>query len=686
MDFQVVGRGQGCIRTVSKQSGRAKARLNNGSPAASGSRFLAVVGGALLLSTATLAQEAPSNEAAPNLAPIGGAHAPGSEWVENIPVGAPLPYQAPAPLAAPAPFQAPLPVPSTTLNPNPTRGAASRAAVEDSVINLNFQNAPVSEILSMIADQSGLSIIVNGDVTGTIPKMNLRDVTPEAAIRTVAMVAGIEWRKTSDNVYVIARSLPPEEKVDRRTLPRENAITSRIDGGNLIYTQMPDVSSIPQLAATALSTPQINEKRDYYQLSVKNVPIRLMAYLVDPQHQPMPLAFVQSQENVKEYFEKSLGKSFLSSQDLAAQNGGYVPPQETFNPYAPTYDTGGGYDNYGGSYASPYTQGNAQFGGFGGGGNQGNRGNRGGNQGNRGNRNGGGGGFGGNNGGGNGGGGLFELPEGVDQIISVDPQNSLLVYATEQGYQQLQNIINLLDRPLRQVEIEAQFISVNTSDTDAFGIDFTSQNGPFTVSAQGFQPGTASIGGSFQLGFVRNNFQAVLRSLMVSNRAKIVTSPRVTAINNLTASLQSRQSSPVITTSTQAGIGGQVGQQQNVNYITTNIGLTVTPTINNDGTITVVMQPQVEQQAPNAGGIAPTVTSQSVRTVANLRDGDTIVLGGLRQKSIARLTSKVPILSQIPLIGKLFTSRNDVASDADLIIFLTARVLPRFEEDAIPGT
>ena len=685
MDFQVAGRGKGRIRSsVSHQ-----AWLKNGRPA-SGSRFLAIVGGALLFSTVGIAQETPQNNA-----PTGNAHAPGTRWVENVPLGAPIPYQdqdsvpyqAPAPLAAPAPFQAPLPVPSTTYGSNAAPRPASRPLpTEDSVINLNFQNAPVAEILSMIADQSGLNIIVNGDVSGTIPNVNLREVTPEAAIRTVSMAAGIEWRKTSDGVYVIARNLPPEVKVDSKTLPREIPIAPYDGSGSVTYTQMPDLSTIPQLSPTTLSAPQINEKREYFSLPVKNVPIRVMAWLIDPQHQPMPISYAQSQQNSSRYFEQYLGKSFLSPQDMAAQNGGYAQSDEPYNPYAPVNNMGSSYDynNYGGQYTSPYTQGNAQFGGFGnqgGGRNQGGRNQGGRNQGgrNQGGRNQGG--F-----GGGGGGGLFELPEGVEQIISVDPQNALLVYATQQGYQELQNIVNLLDRPLRQVEIEAQFVTVNATDTNAFGIDFTSLNGPFTVSGQGFQPGTASVGGSFQLGFVRNNFQAVLRSLLVNNRAKLVNSPRVTAINNLTATLQSQQSTPVITTSAQAGIGGQVAQQQNVNYITTSIGLTVTPTINNDGTITVVMQPQVQDQQANPGGIAPTITSQSVQTVANLRDGDTIVLGGLRKKTIARLTSEVPILSKIPLIGKLFRSRNDVSSDADLIIFLTARVLPRFEEDAVPGT
>jgi len=389
------------------------------------------------------------------------------------------------------------------------------------------------------------------------------------------------------------------------------------------------------------------------------------------------------------YFNKYLGQAAFAPDVVAAQNGNYLPASQYPNPYAlpngNSYGAGGGFNQF----ASPYTQDNAQFGfgqGNNGGGNRGGRnggrGGRGGQQGGRGGRNG------GQNGGGNGGGGVFELPEGVDSITAVDPQNALLVFSTAEGFQRLQDIVNFLDLPLRQVEIEAQFVSVNTSDINALGIDYQTSNGPFTVNATGFQPGAPSTGGSFQLGFVRGNFQASLRALLQQNRAKVVTAPRVTAINNLTATLTSQTSTPVVTVSTQAGIGGNIAQGQNVNFITTGIGLTVTPTINNDDTITVVMQPQVQQQSLSAGGLAPSVTSQSVQTVANVRDGDTIVLGGLRTKTIARNRQEIPLLSRIPIIGALFRRKEESNVDQDLIIFLTARIIRRapVEDQAVPGT
>src|SRR4028118_1911209 len=70
-------------------------------------------------------------------------------------------------------------------------------------------------------------------------------------------------------------------------------------------------------------------------------------------------------------------------------------------------------------------------------------------------------------------GSIFTLPEGIDQMVAIDPQNALLVYGTEEGLRELEALIAFLDRPLRQVEIEAQFVQVNTQDVNQFGITFS---------------------------------------------------------------------------------------------------------------------------------------------------------------------------------------------------------------------
>ena len=549
------------------------------------------------------------------------------------------------------------------------------------LISATFKDMDVAQALELIATQGDVEIMINEDVQGKIRLMIVKDKTAEQTIRDIARAQRLQWRKTGPNSFVVAKELPPEDVPAQATIAPSPGLYPG-DSTVMAQPQTLPADVLPELSRTG------GGEMSTYRIYTKYMTPSQIAWILDPQSQrEEPLLFRMSRENKELYSKKYLAKSAFSPEDIAAQSGNYVPPAQSSNPYSSGY--GGGFNQF----ASPYTQGSAQFGGGGFGGNQGGgRGNRGGNQGggrgNRGNQGGGRGNQFGNQDGGNGGGGVFELPEGVDSITAVDPQNALLVFSTQEGFSRLQDIVNFLDLPLRQVVIEAQFVAVNTNDTNSLGIDFSGSNGPFNYNSSGFQPSPPSSGGSFQLGFLRGNFQASLRALLQQNRAKVVTAPRILAINNLTATLSSNTSTPIVTTTTTTGIGGQVGQGNQIGFLTSGISLTVTPTINNDDTITVVLQPTVQQQTQIPGSAIPGVVEQTLQTVANVRDGDTVALGGLRTKNLGRTLQEVPLLGRIPIIGALFRRKETTNLDQDLIIFLTATIVRRapVEEQAVPGT
>lgn len=568
------------------------------------------------------------------------------------------------------------------------------------LISVNFKNTLVSEIVSMIADQGGVQIIISGDIKAKLAYIKLEDVTPEQAIEQVARASGLAWQKLQDNTFIIAeKDKLPEPPRGEGPAPNiyQPLLPPAVPGsGRAAIVAQPDLSRLPELIRNhdvAVEEEQ-DAPRNYQYVKVKNVGVRWMAWWIDPRRNPKPLEVMLSEDNIKRAFDPYSAKPIMDPNVMQAMTGsGYYNPPAFNSPYVPSgsvgreyqnEDTAGGY----GQFVQPYTQGNAQFG-FGGQGGGGGRGNRNNNRGNRGNRNNRDGGFGsqGGSGGGQGGGqgdGLFELPEGVDSIVAVDPQNALLVYGTTAGVQQLQTIIDYLDRPLRQVEIEANFIDVSLSDTRAFGIDFSSSNGPFSLNTSGLAPQNGTV----SLGFVRNNFAATLRALISQNRAKIVTAPRVTAINNLTALISSSVQTPVQITGTTTGIGGQVGQNTNYIYVPAVTQLFVTPTINNDDTITVRMRPQVQQQGIPAGANQPPpISTQQIDTTAIVRDGDTIALGGFRTKNISTGGQRIPVLSYIPFVGRLFRTHNNNDLERELIIFLTARIIRRADEDTpVPNT
>jgi hypothetical protein len=587
-------------------------------------------------------------------------------------------------------------------------------ATQESRISLEMRDTPVIDLLMLIAAQADVQITIGTDVEQNLAVrgIRLKDVTPEEAIRETATAAGLRWRKNGDTAYFVGKSLPSDGNRGGAYASADAGIKPINEGW--LDTNAQSLQAAPQLSPynpparsnggngnfnysnslVPLAGTNKRVEKDIARIRVRNVRSALMAYWIDPKNQPMPVE-IQASEKAK-----SQGLNpypLLPGADpnvMAALNGRGAANSLYGNPYAAN-NFANPYLNVGAAnpWMQPMYRSNFLFGG---GGNTG------------GGFGGGGGGFGGNRGGGGSGGsgvGLLELgtdPETgaqlVDQIISVDAQNVLLVYGTTEGIRKLNEIIEFLDRPIRQVEIESQFIDISVNQSDGFGIQFfnrgSTRSTPGTVGALPDASGTNTIV------ITRGDFQARIQALTSSGKARIINSPRVTTMNNLTASLISQQQTPVVLTSTETGIGGQVGEQQNAFFLTTIIGIQVTPTIQNDDTVTVFLTPQVSVQIPNptlggvvgdddddddnnngsSAGSIPAVSSQSVSTVANVKDNDVIVIGGLRTRTQNIVKSRIPVLSKIPIIGRLFRSSSVTDTDRELVIFLTARILRRTDD------
>lgn len=601
-----------------------------------------------------------------------------------------------------------VPLSTTPVAPVPQSVAPPKAAISTPGLDLQFRDIPVKQLLSTLAEQFNINLAVNAEVDGVISSINLVNRTPDEALQDVIAAAGnLTVSRTNSGTYIVNKKQPGA--IDMMVAANsfnpggfsqapimQNGIMSQNGMGNSPFNSGNLGNALPAIGQgstgnsmfndlPALTSVNSNGNRDVNQLrsiKIKNVPSAFVAYQLDPAHNSMPTQLQLSEDNKRRYGDQPVGVAALDGSNLSGslgidnfnQNSQNVAPYT--NPYLRNSSSG---------LISPEVRANSQFGGN----NNNNGGNR--NGGNGGNRNGGNGGNRNGGGGGNSAGGSFDLPGDIQQIVSVDPQNVLLVAGgSDEDIRRLNELIDVLDQPLRQVEIEAQFVELQSQDARSFGIDFSTSRGNFDASTNGFSPG--AVPGSISVGFVRGNFQAQLTALMAKNRAKLINAPRVTAINNLTASLQSTERRPVILTSAVAGggINGAVGQGQNLLFISTTTGLNVTPTINGDDTITVLMQPQVSSQAPaidaTTNGIG-TITQRQLETVANVRDGDTIALGGLKTISNQSQDRKVPLLGDIPFIGGLFRSKTITENESELIIFLTARIIRRAGDDVnVPGT
>ncbi|RZA21428.1 MAG: hypothetical protein EOP10_16785 [Proteobacteria bacterium] len=229
---------------------------------------------------------------------------------------------------------------------------------------------------------------------------------------------------------------------------------------------------------------------------------------------------------------------------------------------------------------------------------------------------------------------VFLLPEGVKKVSPIlAPQLGLLVVGTEEGVRSVLDTIAFLDRPLKQVEIESLFVDISNEELKAFGVEFG-----------------ANKTTGFEMGFVRGNFQSALNKALTEKRAKLITAPRVTAINNMQAKLN-WTSQVVVPRPT---IEGPL-------YTETSYSFLVTPTINNDNTVTLLMEAGGSQQ-PFEGINTPANLPMINRSIANMRDGDTIVLKGYLRQSPAELGKTIP------------------AEGMDIVLFVTPRIVRQAEK------
>ncbi|MBI2370640.1 MAG: secretin and TonB N-terminal domain-containing protein [Deltaproteobacteria bacterium] len=229
----------------------------------------------------------------------------------------------------------------------------------------------------------------------------------------------------------------------------------------------------------------------------------------------------------------------------------------------------------------------------------------------------------------------------------------------------------------RQVTIEANIIEVNLFEEYRFGLNWSTLADIMSIPF-----GTASGGGIFQLR-VTSGMQILLDLLSRQGKVNVLSSPKVAVLNNQKAVIRvAREDIFFKTTVTAPTISGGVVTPGTTTFtpqsITVGIVLDVTPQIGPDGTVLLNIRPSIsdrvgEARAPD-GSSVPIIAVRETDTVVRVREGETIVLGGLIQDRRRDERTGVPGLSDLPLVGGLFGSTTREQQKTELVILLTPHV------------
>jgi type IV pilus secretin PilQ/predicted competence protein len=264
--------------------------------------------------------------------------------------------------------------------------------------------------------------------------------------------------------------------------------------------------------------------------------------------------------------------------------------------------------------------------------------------------------------------------------FTIDPRtDTLLVTGSPDIIQSARNFLALSDVPAPQVVFEVKVIDVTPkNDTLNVGIDWsgTSALGLFenciTCAGISTLPSSSIQNGNpipFQP-FTRNAIfiSAKINYLITKNEASVLADPRVEALDNQQASLLVGQTYPIVYYSSQAG-------SFQVQYIDVGVKLIVTPVINPDGYITTTMHVERSNIAGLVQNQYPILNNRKVDDILRVKDGDTIVLGGLIDDEVTKTTSKVPLLGDIPILGALFKNVNNTKIHNEIVFLITPHIL-----------
>ncbi|MCX5701715.1 MAG: hypothetical protein NTW64_01890 [Candidatus Omnitrophica bacterium] len=270
------------------------------------------------------------------------------------------------------------------------------------------------------------------------------------------------------------------------------------------------------------------------------------------------------------------------------------------------------------------------------------------------------------------------IPPAEGDMLIDERTNSLIVTAPPMLLSKIDTLINNWDKQIPQVLIEAKILQVTLGKTGFMGVDWQYQNPKKHTMTVGMHnlpiPTGVSYIDALKIGVLAaDDYQVTLRALEGSSDTDLISNPSIVALDNEEARILIGSSEPyeVFRYDPEGNITGK-----ELKFIEVGIKLVVTPKISEDGYITMSINPQVS--SPRTGTVATTalaIDTTEASTVMTVKDGNTVVLGGLIKDDKEKNIAKIPFLGDIPLIKYFFRNTYYTTTKKEIIIFITTKII-----------
>lgn len=278
-------------------------------------------------------------------------------------------------------------------------------------------------------------------------------------------------------------------------------------------------------------------------------------------------------------------------------------------------------------------------------------------------------------------------PAGVTQTVHgtggqrlvVDSLNNSLIYqGSASRWAQLRPVLTRLDVPPRMVLVQVMVAEVTLTNASEFGVEWALRK----AGIGGFSGKLSTLGG-LGLGSSGLNYyplsqsgqtMAVLNAFASSNRVTVLSSPALMVESGQEASINVGSKVPTLASNTLASIqqGGSSAIIQQIQYLSTGVMMQIQPIVHSGGRVNIHLTVSVSSALPtNSSKIdSPTISDRQVETTLSLKDGGSVLIGGLMTTNNSKGNSRVPLLGNIPLLGNLFRNNSRNRTHSELMILI----------------
>jgi type II secretory pathway component GspD/PulD (secretin) len=494
--------------------------------------------------------------------------------------------------------------------------------VLEQLISLNVNNESLSTILLMLFTQYGANIIAGSEVSGNVTA-HLVDVPLRSALDEILRAEEYGYIKEGELIRVMTLSKLESEKAKRATPPPKSVAATEMISKviELKYTNVSDIKQVIQGLVGTDGTLLIDERTNSVIIISSPQTIEKIEGILKQLDKEIdgeeavfvrPLSGDVTQPEQIEVVVPEIVKQVFKLQ--------YMEPETASAILQPLLSERGSID-----IVAKQDKGRA-----------------------------------GGGAGGSGAGAEMQLGVGVGQ------GGYIVVSDIEEVVKRIEEEIAIYDVPVPQIEIEAYIVEGALSNDNELGIDWTSVNKGEDIEF-GF---SGEYGAVLSKGIITaERFMGILNALSTRSDLRVLSNPRITTLENQPAVFHSGDKIPYNRIVIQDGI-----QQTDTVFEDVGIVLAVTPQVKANEMISLLLSTSVSSESGFTPSGQPRISTRTTQSQVLVKSGDTVAIAGLISEKASTMVSKVPILGDIPLIGRIFSTEREVKQRSEVTIFITPQI------------